>query len=515
MDSQPTVVFVQSGDDDGAAVSFLRDSGITVHSVEGVRELEYAIEEHGGDCVVTNCEVETEDGARYLGGLAVVDRLRRTRPELPVIFFAEVTNGDIAREAYSRDVFGYVPGTVDDAHQRLLAQVDAAVASRPARQRASKRKQLNEAVRLVNQALVRSDSRLAIEREVATVLAGTSRYTEACTVTVSNGGPVVRALGTQRDRVTVTAPDPLVRAVTRDRLVVADLDAGSADEETALERDCVRVLVVPLLYEGTSYGALAVYADRIETFDSEEQDSFREVGHNIALAIDATLTKDALQQRTTELEQQKARLTELARIISHELRNPLQAAMGRVEVLDTRGDDTDIKAIERNHARMAFLIDDLMEIAREGERQYTVEPVDLATVVADAWETIQTDDARLVTECNATILADYDRLCQLFENFFRLATDRAEHVTVTAADTRDGFVLEHDGPSLGTTDEDAFELRYSSTDEGAGLCLSVIREIARGHDWTVTLSGGPPGRVRIEFGGVASAAGEGDESSTE
>ncbi|MBV0903196.1 receiver/sensor box histidine kinase [Haloarcula salina] len=515
MDSQPTVVFVQSRDDDGAAVSFLRDSGITVHSVDGVRELEYAIEEHGGDCVVTNCEVETDDGTRYLGGLAVVDRLRRTHPELPVILFAEVTNGDIAREAYGRDVFGYVPGTVDDAHQRLLAQVDAAVASRPARQRASKRKQLNEAVRLVNQALVRSDSRLAIEREVATVLAGTSRYTESCTVTVSNGEPVVRALGTQRDRITVTTPDPLVRAVTEERLVVADLDEAAAADETALERGCVRVLVVPLLYEGTSYGALAVYADRIETFDSEEQDSFREVGHNIALAIDASQTKDALQQRTTELEQQKARLTELARIISHELRNPLQAAMGRVEVLESNGDDADITAIERNHARMAFLIDDLMEIARQGERQYTVAPVDLAAVVADAWETIETVDSTLHAECNAPILADYDRLSQLFENFFRLATDRAEDVTVTVADTHRGFVLEHDGPSLGTTDEDAFELRYSSTDEGAGLYLSVIREIARGHDWTVTLSGGPPGRVRIEVGGVAAPSGGGDAESSE
>ncbi len=85
-----------------------------------------------------------------------------------------MTNGDIAREAYSRDVFSYVPSTVSDAHQRLLARVDAAVASSPARQRANKRKQLNEAVRLVNQALVRSQSRVDIERDVSAVLAGTA-----------------------------------------------------------------------------------------------------------------------------------------------------------------------------------------------------------------------------------------------------------------------------------------------------------------------------------------------------
>ena len=515
MKPQPTVLFVRSPSQDRAAISVLRDSGVTVHEFEGVRDLECALGDYDTDCIVTNCEVEKPDGTQYLGGLTVIERLRRSHPELPVVLFAEVTNGDIAREAYSRDVFGYVPNTVGDAHQRLLAQVDAAVASSPARQRANKRKQLNEAVRLVNQALVRSQSRMDIERDVTAVLAGTTRYSEACTATCQHDRPVVRALGSQRDRVSITAPEPLRRAESEDRLVVADIDpAAFADDTGALEADCVRVLAVPLVYDGTSYGVLAVYADRVDIFDTEEQDTFREVGHNIALAIDASQTKDALQQRTTELERQKERLRELAQIISHELRNPLQAAMGRVEVLDGDEDD-DVTAIERNHARMAFLIDDLMEIARQGERQYTVAPVDLSAVVADAWGAIQTDDATLHAECNATVLADYDRLCQLFENFFRLATDRAENVAITVADTPEGFTLEHDGPSLGPTGEDAFELRYSSTDEGAGLCLSVIREIARGHDWTVTVSGGPPGRVRIEVGDVALPSGAGDGESSE
>jgi signal transduction histidine kinase len=502
MKSQPTVLFVRGASQDGAAISFLRASGHAVHEFDGVRDLACALDDYDTDCVVTNCEVAKPDGTRYLGGLAVVERLRRDRPELPVVLFAEVTNRDIAREAYSRDVFGYVPETVGDAHQRLLEQVDAAVAATPPRQRATKRKQLNEAVRLVNQALVRSQSRMDIERDVTAVLAGTSRYSEACTATCRNDGVVVRALGSQRDSVSITTPEPLRRAESEGRLVTADLDpAAVPDDSDALEADCARVLAVPLVYDGTSYGVLAVYADRTDTFDTEAQDTFREVGHNIALAIDASQTKDALQQRTTELERQKERLRELAQIISHELRNPLQAAMGRVELLATDHATEEFDAIQRSHTRMSFLIDDLMEIARQGGRQYTVEPVSLSDVMAEAWAAVDADESTLDIGCTETVLADGNRLRQLAENFFRLATEQCD-ANVTVTDTADGFALEHDGPPLEGGSDGPFELYYAATDEGAGLQLAVIREIAHGHGWDVSLTDEGTERVRLDVTGV-------------
>ncbi|WP_336339045.1 sensor histidine kinase [Haloarcula brevis] len=502
MKSQPTVLFVRSASQDGAAVSFLRANGHAVHEFDGVRDLARALDDHETDCVVTNCEVGKPDGTRYLGGLTVIERVRRDHPELPVVLFAEVTNRDIAREAYSRDVFGYVPEAVGDAHQRLLEQVDAAVASSPPRQRATKRKQLNEAVRLVNQALVRSQSRMDIERDVTAVLAGTSRYSEACTVICQHDAAAVRALGSQRDGVTISRPEPLRRAESAGRLVTADLDpAAVPDGEDTLEADCVRVLAVPLVYNGTSYGVLAVYADRVGTFDTEEQDTFREVGHNIALAIDASQTKDALQQRTTELERQKERLRELAQIISHELRNPLQAAMGRVELLATDHATAEFDAVQRSHTRMSFLIDDLMEIAREGGRQYTVEPVSLSDVLAEAWATVDARGSTLDVDCTETVLADSSRLRQLAENFFRVATEYGD-AAIAVTDTADGFALEHDGPALEAGSDGPFELYYAATDEGAGLQLAVIREIAHGHGWEVSLTDEETDRVRLNVTGV-------------
>ncbi|MCJ0618777.1 hypothetical protein JZX76_04345, partial [Haloarcula hispanica] len=68
MKSQPTVLFVRSPSQDRAAISMLRDSDLTVHEFDGVRDLECALGDYDTDCVVTNCEVENPDGTQYLGG---------------------------------------------------------------------------------------------------------------------------------------------------------------------------------------------------------------------------------------------------------------------------------------------------------------------------------------------------------------------------------------------------------------------------------------------------------------
>jgi len=176
--------------------------------------------------------------------------------------------------------------------------------------------------------------------------------------------------------------------------------------------------------------------------------------------------------------------------------------MGRVELLAAEHAAEEFDAIQRSHTRISFLIDDLMEIARQGGRQYTVEPVALSDVMGDAWTTVDTDGSTIEIDCTETILADSTRLCQLAENFFRLATDQADTGKVTITDTADGFALEHDGPPLEAGNEGPFELYYASTDEGVGLHLAVIREIAHGHGWEIALANESMGRVRLDVTGV-------------
>lgn len=43
---------------------------------------------------------------------------------------------------------------------------------------------------------------------------------------------------------------------------------------------------------------------------------------------------------------------------------------------------------------------------------------------------------------------------------------------------------------------------HPSNDAGTGLELSVVRQIAEAHDWSVTITDGPDGGTTFEFTGV-------------
>jgi len=86
------------------------------------------------------------------------------------------------------------------------------------------------------------------------------------------------------------------------------------------------------------------------------------------------------KRRERELERRNERLDEFASIVSHDLRNPLNVAAGRLELAREEHDSDHLEAVARAHDRMATLIDDLLTLAREGVDVESLEPVDLAAV---------------------------------------------------------------------------------------------------------------------------------------
>ena len=68
-----------------------------------------------------------------------------------------------------------------------------------------------------------------------------------------------------------------------------------------------------------------------------------------------------------------------------------------------------------------------------------------------------------------------------------------------------GFYLEDDGPGIPPADRDAvFEWGYSSTPEGTGFGLAIVREVAEAHGWSVSATESDAGGARFEVTGVAS-----------
>ena len=221
--------------------------------------------------------------------------------------------------------------------------------------------------------------------------------------------------------------------------------------------------------------------------------------------------RDVTEQREyeREIEQQNERLEEFARVVSHDLRNPLNVARGRLTLAHDEFESEHLDAADDALDRMERLIDDMLWLVREGQVIGSTASVDVADAVESAWTMVETErgDAELVVPDQSgleTIEADYDRLCQLLENLFRNAIEHSdENVTVHVGGLDDGFYIEDNGPGIpDDAREEVFEVGYSTSPDGTGFGLSIVKEIADAHGWKITITEGTAGGARFEITGV-------------
>ena len=228
------------------------------------------------------------------------------------------------------------------------------------------------------------------------------------------------------------------------------------------------------------------------------------------------------QEARARLQRERDRLEEFAGVVSHDLRNPLQTASGRAELLAETVDSDHVPPLRRALSRMETLIDDLLTLAREGMHVEDVGEVDLVGLAREAWETTDPSAATLRIEPDHLwIRADEPRLRQLLENLVRNAVDHGattsraasddsvEHagdaVAVTVGGIADGrgFYVEDDGPGIPEADrEDVFDAGYTTSESGTGFGLSIVRQIAEAHGWDVRVTDGDDGGARFEVTGV-------------
>ncbi|WP_048077781.1 HAMP domain-containing sensor histidine kinase [Halorubrum sp. AJ67] len=242
---------------------------------------------------------------------------------------------------------------------------------------------------------------------------------------------------------------------------------------------------------------------------SKEADAFNEQDLQLAelLITHASHHLDRVANKE-ELEQQNDRLEEFASVVSHDLRNPLSVATGRLELAKDECDSEHLDGIARAHDRMERLIDDLLTLARTGNRVSNIEPVDLATLTANCWENVSTSEATLNTEINRQIQADQSRLKQLLENLMRNAVEHGgDNVTITVGEVDGGFYVEDNGPGIPDEEQEVvFEMGYSTTEGGTGFGLNIVKQIAQAHGWDIHVIDGSTGGARFEITGVEFAA---------
>ncbi|MDT3437225.1 ATP-binding protein [Haloarcula sp. 1CSR25-25] len=207
-----------------------------------------------------------------------------------------------------------------------------------------------------------------------------------------------------------------------------------------------------------------------------------------------------------ELERQNERLEQFASMVSHDLRNPLNVAQGRVEYLRGEDDSEHLAATGRALDRMEGLIEDVLALARQGQPIAERDRVTLSVVAKEAWAVVESDTATLTVDSDWTFIADSTRLQQLFENLFRNAIEHGGAdvvIRVGALDNGAGFYIADDGVGIPVQDrERVLESGYSTASDGTGLGLSIVSEIAAAHDWQIDVTGSDEGGARFEFSGV-------------
>jgi signal transduction histidine kinase len=215
------------------------------------------------------------------------------------------------------------------------------------------------------------------------------------------------------------------------------------------------------------------------------------------------------EQHRRELERQNERLGQFANIISHDLRNPLNVAQGHLDLLRDEVDNEHLETVANAHDRMENIIEDVLELARHGETIGETEPCDLRLVAEESWATVDVGDATLEFGDDLGFEGDRDRLVQLFENLFRNAVEHGgESVTITvgALDDRSGFFVADDGPGIPPDErEEVFEPGHTSTAEGTGFGLAIVKNIAEAHGWTISVTESEGGGARFELEGVTLA----------
>ena len=207
------------------------------------------------------------------------------------------------------------------------------------------------------------------------------------------------------------------------------------------------------------------------------------------------------ERRQRQLERQNDRLEEFVDVVSHDLRNPLQVASGKVALTRERDDDALLDDVERAHERMDALVDDLLTLARQGEVVGSPTTVDVEPTARRAWSNVDTCECTVDVEGDiGSVLADQSRLLELFENLYRNAVEHAgPDATVTIGALRDGFYVADDGPGIPDERHDAvFDRGYTSDAEGTGLGLAIVRRIVEAHGWTVGVTESAGGGARFE-----------------
>lgn len=226
-----------------------------------------------------------------------------------------------------------------------------------------------------------------------------------------------------------------------------------------------------------------------------------ELAKVLAASVEAAMERAS---RTAELQRQNERLEQFASILSHDLRDPLNAAGTLVALARDEHESEFLEELEETHGRMETLIEDVLKLTRQGQSVGETASLSLRDLAEDAWATAGGQGATLEVEDGVgSVEADATRLRTLFENLFGNAVRHAgDAPTVRVGRLADGtgFYVADNGPGIPEAVRDeVFAYGYTDSESGTGLGLNIVQTVAEAHGWDATITASWADGARFEF----------------
>ncbi len=252
------------------------------------------------------------------------------------------------------------------------------------------------------------------------------------------------------------------------------------------------------------------------------------VARRLPVESDDELGRLALSYNTTleALERSVAAQRQLVSDASHELRTPLASLKANLEVLLRNGplaaeDRRDLtRDLTEQADQLTLLVEDVVELARNGRPERRLEDVRLDELVLEAVERMRPHASGIRFEVEidgpALIHGEPERLGRAVRNLLDNAAKWSPPGGVVEVKVRDEMLSVRDhGPGIPPDDlPHVFERFYRAPDArgrpGSGLGLAIVRQIADAHGARVSVVNAPEGGalVRVWFSAAEVLAGE-------
>jgi signal transduction histidine kinase len=262
------------------------------------------------------------------------------------------------------------------------------------------------------------------------------------------------------------------------------------DQKTGLQLRSI--LTVPLLIGERVVGALQVTDTEVNRFSDKDLILLEPLAASAAIAIDNARLVKALRQRTAELDA-------FAEDVAHDLGNPLTLIMGTAEMMTeeydafAREDVLDgLRTIARNGRKMKDIIDALLLLAGVREEKVETEPLDMASIVAEAQQRmphmIKEYQAEIIVPETWPVAMGYSQWVEeVWDNYLSNALKyggRPPRVELGATAEADGVVsfwVRDNGQGIAPEDQTmlftSFKRFAKTRAAGHGLGLAIVRRI--------------------------------------